>query len=124
MDLTMNTSKLFLNFDNLFNGDKFLCEQTNALLNRRSDDVFRELRKRIESSFSAEISERVNEAFSKFQYTDYFLPGPIPEMKVLPEVRKASPAKTVDIGKENKLNMPLEAEKTTVDDNKEKTNIN
>ena len=69
----MNTGKLYLNFDNLFNGDKFLCEQSNALLNRRSEDVFRELKKRIEASFTAEITEQVNRAFSIFPYSSYFL---------------------------------------------------
>lgn len=88
MYLTMNTTKLYLNFDNLFNGDKFLCEQANALLNRRSEDVFRELKSRVENSFSEEISERINEAFRKYPYTDYFLPGEVPKLKVNPEVYK------------------------------------
>lgn len=89
MILHMNTTKLYLNFDNLFNGDKFLCEQTNALLNRRSDDVFRELKTRIEYSFSAEITERINEAFGNFPYSEYFLPGPVPKTKVVPVVRNS-----------------------------------
>lgn len=88
MELNMTTSKLYLNFDNLFNGDKFLCDQANNLLNRRSEDVFRELKRQVESSFSAEVTERVNKAFSNFPYSDYFLPGPVPQSKVLPEVRE------------------------------------
>lgn len=88
MELNMTTSKLYLNFDNLFNGDKFLCDQTNNLLNRRSDDVFRELKRQVESSFSAEVTERINKAFSNYPYSDYFLPGPVPKSKVLPEIRE------------------------------------
>lgn len=84
MDLKMNASKLYLNFDNLFNGDKFLCEQTNKLLNSRSDDILRELKSKIEASFASEINERVNSAFGDYPYSDYFLPGPIPKSKVSP----------------------------------------
>lgn len=94
MNLTMETSKLYLNFDNLFNGDKFLCEQTNNLLNRRSEDVFRELKKRIENSFAEEIAERVNGAFGNFPYSEYFLPGPVPKLKVTPETRDIPAAKS------------------------------
>lgn len=90
MNLEMETSKLHLHFDNLFNGDKFLCDQANGLLNRRSEDVFRELKKRIESSFSAEILERINEAFAKYPYSDYFIAGPAPKLRVQPEVREVS----------------------------------
>lgn len=86
MKLNLTADKLYLNFDNLFNGDKFLCEQTNNLLNRRSDDILRELKSRVEASFESEISARVDEAFSKFHYSDYFLPGPIPKSKVSPEL--------------------------------------
>lgn len=87
MDLTLSMSKLYLHFDNLFNGDKFLCDQTNALLNRRSDDILRELKRKIEVSFSNEIMNHVNVAFFDFPYSDYFLPDqPIPQSKVSPEI--------------------------------------
>lgn len=74
MDLDLTTSKLHLQFDNLFNGDKFLGEQTNSFLNRRSEDIFREIKPKIRKVFADEISGRINEAFSRFPYKEYFLP--------------------------------------------------
>lgn len=120
MELTMNTSKLYLNFDNLFNGDKFLCDQANALLNRRSDDVFRELKSRVESSFSLEITERVNGAFARFPYSDYFLPGPVPQLKVSPVVEDEPKGKSaaVEIAAERSVNeeTPPETAEKKVDE--------
>ncbi|XP_055679564.1 protein takeout-like [Lutzomyia longipalpis] len=71
--ITMTSTKLWMNFENLFNGDKVLGDTTNAFLNENWMDIFNELKPNISKSYAAAIQTIINKVFAKFPYKEYFL---------------------------------------------------
>uniref|UniRef100_A0A1B0CZX5 Uncharacterized protein n=2 Tax=Phlebotomus papatasi TaxID=29031 RepID=A0A1B0CZX5_PHLPP len=71
--ITMTTTKLWLNFDNLYNGDKLLGETTNAFLNENWMDIFNELKPDISKSYASAIQTIINNIFAKLPYREYFI---------------------------------------------------
>ncbi|GAB0088225.1 Protein takeout [Sergentomyia squamirostris] len=73
MKITMTTTKLWMDFENLFNGDKLLGDTTNAFLNENWMDIFNELQPDISKSYAAAIQTIINNVFAKLPYKDYFI---------------------------------------------------
>lgn len=62
-----------LKFDNLFNGDKALSENTNRVLNENWQQFWGELKPSFEETFAAVFQQFSNEIFSRVPEQDIFL---------------------------------------------------
>lgn len=70
---TMETKKMYINLENLFNGDKALSDNMNLFLNENWQDILQELKPSIQDAFSQIIGSLVNSVFAKVAYSDIFL---------------------------------------------------
>lgn len=68
---SMDTFKV--HFDDLFNGDEALSENTNKVLNDNWQQLWEELRPSFEQTFSAVFLQFANEVFSRVPEEDIFL---------------------------------------------------
>uniref|UniRef100_A0A8D8XTD4 Protein takeout n=1 Tax=Cacopsylla melanoneura TaxID=428564 RepID=A0A8D8XTD4_9HEMI len=64
--------KMYIQLENLFNGNKELSEQMNVFLNENWADIIKELMPAIESALEAVVKEIGNRLFSKIPYEDFF----------------------------------------------------
>ncbi|XP_059610155.1 protein takeout-like [Phlebotomus argentipes] len=71
--ISMTTSKLWIHFDNLYNGDKLLGDTTNTFLNENWMDIFNELKPDISKAYAAAIQTIINNVFAKLPYREYFV---------------------------------------------------
>ncbi|KAE8747576.1 hypothetical protein FOCC_FOCC005736 [Frankliniella occidentalis] len=62
---TLETKKLSLNFENLFNGNKELGSTMNHFLNENSAEVLKELKPAISDGFGEVFKQIANRVFSK-----------------------------------------------------------
>ncbi|XP_063696583.1 protein takeout-like [Culicoides brevitarsis] len=72
--LTFDTSRLYLQLDNLFNGDKALGDNMNVFLNENWKDILDELKPAVIEAFSQIFASVINTIFSKLSYDDVFEP--------------------------------------------------
>uniref|UniRef100_A0A336M7R2 CSON013083 protein n=1 Tax=Culicoides sonorensis TaxID=179676 RepID=A0A336M7R2_CULSO len=70
--LTFDTTRLYLNLDNLFNGDKALGDNMNAFLNENWKVVLDELKPACIEAFAQIFASIINSIFSKLSYDDVF----------------------------------------------------
>lgn len=70
---TFDTKKLYIDLQDLFNGDKTLGETMNRVLNDNWRDIFMELKPSIQDAFSQIIGALVDSVFSKVAYSDIYL---------------------------------------------------
>lgn len=70
---TFDTSKFYLNFTNLFNGDKALGNTMNTFLNDNWEDILKELKPSIDDAFGQIFRNIINNSFSKIPHGDLFL---------------------------------------------------
>lgn len=68
----LDTKKLHLHFENLFNGNKELGNTMNTFLNQNSDEVLKELKPAISDGFGAVFKEISNRVFSKLPLDKIF----------------------------------------------------
>lgn len=69
------TTRLFVQFDNLFNGDKVLGETTNSFLNENWSEILMELQPVLRDVIGDIITAIVGPVFAKFPYDQLFLPN-------------------------------------------------
>lgn len=65
--------RLYLTFENLFNGDKALGENMNLFLNENWQDILKELKPGVTDAFAQIFSNIINGIFQKIAYSDIFL---------------------------------------------------
>ncbi|GAB0088226.1 uncharacterized protein DMENIID0001_026190 [Sergentomyia squamirostris] len=68
-----DTTRLYINFENLFNGDKALSDNMNFFLNENWKDILDELKPAINDAFSQIFNTIINTIFSKIAYSDIYL---------------------------------------------------
>ncbi|KAK9506969.1 hypothetical protein O3M35_008808 [Rhynocoris fuscipes] len=67
----METDRMHVQFDNLFNGDKALGESTNAFLNQNWKEILNELKPSISKAFGSGYKEISNRIFSKIPIEEF-----------------------------------------------------
>lgn len=67
-----DTSRLYMNFGNLFKGDKALGDNTNKFLNENWQDILNELKVNLFDAFGQVVESLINSAFAKVPYKDLF----------------------------------------------------
>ncbi|XP_059610295.1 protein takeout-like [Phlebotomus argentipes] len=67
------TTRLHINFENLFNGDQALSDNMNRFLNENWKDILDELKPAINDAFSQIFNHIINTIFSKISYSDIYL---------------------------------------------------
>lgn len=65
--------RVYMNFENLFNGDKLLGDTTNLFLNENWEDVINELKPALRDAIGAIAGNVIKSVFSKFPYSNYWL---------------------------------------------------
>uniref|UniRef100_A0A1B0CZX6 Uncharacterized protein n=1 Tax=Phlebotomus papatasi TaxID=29031 RepID=A0A1B0CZX6_PHLPP len=68
-----DTTRLHINFENLFNGDKALSDNMNLFLNENWKDILDELKPAINEAFSQIFNTIINTIFAKIAYSDIYL---------------------------------------------------
>lgn len=71
--LDFTTTRLHMQFTNLFNGDKLLGESTNKFLNENWSDILNELKPVLKKAIGNIINGVVGPFFAKFPYDELFL---------------------------------------------------
>ncbi|XP_047097006.1 protein takeout-like [Schistocerca piceifrons] len=72
--INFETSRLYLTFENLFNGDKALGDNMNNFINENWDVILKELKPGISDVLGAIFQDISNRIFSKVPYDKIFLP--------------------------------------------------
>ncbi|XP_049942372.1 protein takeout-like [Schistocerca serialis cubense] len=72
--ISFTTDRVYLTFNNLFNGDKALGDNMNKFLNDNWEEILKELRPTIEEVFSVAFKDISNNLFHKVPYNDIFPP--------------------------------------------------
>lgn len=70
--LSFTTTRIYLQLDNLYNGDKLLGESTNAFLNENWNEVFPEIRKSVFDALSQIFEYYMINIFTKIPYNELF----------------------------------------------------
>uniref|UniRef100_A0A336LYW3 CSON008368 protein n=1 Tax=Culicoides sonorensis TaxID=179676 RepID=A0A336LYW3_CULSO len=71
--LKIDTSRLYLNFDHLFNGNQDLSNNMNRFLNNNWKTIYSELRGAIQTSFVGVVKNVVNDVFAQTPYKNLFV---------------------------------------------------
>lgn len=72
-NLDFDTSRLHINLENLFNGNKELGENMNQFLNQNWRDILNELKPAINFAIEELLKSIINRIFAKVPYSDIFL---------------------------------------------------
>lgn len=64
--------KIFLNFDNLFNGDTILGNQMNRFINANAELLFSELQGSYEDIFALVFTKIINDVFTRIPFEKIF----------------------------------------------------
>lgn len=73
--LEFDTTRMQINLENLFNGDKALGDNMNQFLNENWRDILNELKPAITFAVEEILKGIINRIFSKIPYEDVFLPN-------------------------------------------------
>uniref|UniRef100_A0A1L8DQC8 Putative hemolymph juvenile hormone binding protein n=1 Tax=Nyssomyia neivai TaxID=330878 RepID=A0A1L8DQC8_9DIPT len=68
-----DTTRLYISFENLFNGDRALSDNMNRFLNENWKDILDELKPAITDAFSQIFNSIINTIFSRIAYSDIYL---------------------------------------------------
>ncbi|XP_058060766.1 protein takeout-like [Anopheles bellator] len=71
---TLDTTRFYTELTNLFNGDKALGENMNMFLNENWQDILKELKPAIISSFAKVFRAIITNVFDNVPYNELFLP--------------------------------------------------
>lgn len=71
--VTFSPERVYMNFENLFNGDKILADNMNAFLNENWEIVFNELKSGYEDTFGLVFKDITNKLFTKIPLRTIFL---------------------------------------------------
>lgn len=72
-NLDFDTSRLHINLENLFNGNKELGDNMNQFLNQNWRDILNELKPAITFAMEGILKNIINRIFAKISYDDIFL---------------------------------------------------
>ncbi|KAH8414039.1 hypothetical protein KR222_002846, partial [Zaprionus bogoriensis] len=72
LKLLAKPSRIFYQFDNLFNGDKALGDNMNTFLNENWDSIYGEVQQSLQSSFAEIFQAIISNVFSKYPYDKFF----------------------------------------------------
>ncbi|CAH0553017.1 unnamed protein product [Brassicogethes aeneus] len=72
-DLEIDIKSAKINFENLFNGDKVLGDETNRFLNENFEEVFKDLDQALKQSISSVCRLVLQNFFKRIPYKDLFL---------------------------------------------------
>ena len=64
--------RLYINFENLFNGDKSLTENTNAFMNENWMVIFEEIKETLYKVFGEIVKNLLNNIFKRVPYAEMF----------------------------------------------------
>lgn len=70
--LAFDTTRLYLNLDNLFNGQKNLSDTMNAFLNEHWMVILNELKPAVKDALSQILIDIINKVFQKLPYNEMF----------------------------------------------------
>lgn len=73
--LSFDTTRMRINLENLFNGDKALGDNMNQFLNENWRDILNELKPSITFAVEGVLKAIINRIFSKVPYESVFLPN-------------------------------------------------
>ncbi|KAL0281109.1 UNVERIFIED_CONTAM: hypothetical protein PYX00_002205 [Menopon gallinae] len=73
LKVKFETTRLRVNFENLFNNDKALGNQMNAFLNENWKEILQEIQPAVEEALGQAFKEIARRLFSKVPYDDIFL---------------------------------------------------
>uniref|UniRef100_A0A182QFP2 Haemolymph juvenile hormone binding protein n=1 Tax=Anopheles farauti TaxID=69004 RepID=A0A182QFP2_9DIPT len=68
-----DTTRFYMNFTNLFNGDKALGDNMNVFLNDNWQDILKELKPAISAAFTKIFEAVVSNVFNKVPYSELYL---------------------------------------------------
>lgn len=68
-----DTSRFYMDFSNLFNGDKALGDNMNVFLNDNWQDILKELKPAISAAFTKIFQAVVSNVFNKVPYNELYL---------------------------------------------------
>lgn len=71
--LAFDTSRLYLQLENLFNGNKALGDNMNLFLNENWQIILQELKPAVRETLAQIIGGIINNVFDKVSYSDIFL---------------------------------------------------
>jgi Haemolymph juvenile hormone binding protein (JHBP) len=66
-------SRLYVQMDNLFNGDKALGDNMNMFMNENWQDILNELKPAFSEAIGQILENIINNVFSKFAYSEAWL---------------------------------------------------
>jgi hypothetical protein len=72
MKVNFDTTKMVVNFSNLFNGDKALGDNMNLFLNENWSDILKELKPSITTAFAKIFKNTINKVFDAVPYRELF----------------------------------------------------
>uniref|UniRef100_A0A8D8YU74 Protein takeout n=1 Tax=Cacopsylla melanoneura TaxID=428564 RepID=A0A8D8YU74_9HEMI len=73
LDYRAKPGKAFMNFENLFNGDKYLSKQINDVINMNSDDLLPSFSPGVEKAIAQAWMGLASDFFSKISYDELFI---------------------------------------------------
>ncbi|CAO1387006.1 unnamed protein product [Diamesa hyperborea] len=71
--LSFDTRRLYMSFENLFNGDKALGDNMNLFLNDNWQDILKELKPSISEALSQIFAALINAVFNKVPYNEIWI---------------------------------------------------
>ncbi|XP_041784693.1 uncharacterized protein LOC121600295 [Anopheles merus] len=77
-----DTSRFYMDFSNLFNGDKALGDNMNVFLNDNWQDILKELKPAISAAFTKIFQAVVSNVFNKVPYNELYLAYPLVSITV------------------------------------------
>ncbi|XP_058825090.1 protein takeout-like [Topomyia yanbarensis] len=72
MKATVDTTRFYMHFSNLFNGDKALGDNMNQFLNDNWQDILKELKPAIVKAFAQIFQKVISNVFDKVPYAEFF----------------------------------------------------
>lgn len=72
LKLVFTIERLYMQLDNLYNGDKILGDSTNLFLNENWEEIFNELKRSIFDAFGLIMQNIINSVFRKIPYNELF----------------------------------------------------
>ncbi|XP_037028821.1 protein takeout-like [Bradysia coprophila] len=73
VDVDFTTTRLYMYFEDLFNGDRVLGETTNKFLNENWYDILKELKLVFRDTIGGILKNIIGSVFAAFPYADFFV---------------------------------------------------
>lgn len=70
--LSFTTDRIYIRFDNLYNGNQLLSDGTNVFLNENWQDIFKEIQNSVFDAFAQIVENVMANVFNKIPYDELF----------------------------------------------------